>query len=160
MRRIVLAFAAALGLAAGAGPAPAAAQQSVAVVPVQGLQFGPLMPGIPTDVSPVDRERRASLELVGGGHVTVTLQLPDALVSTASARLPLLFPPGSARIVFAKSGRTIDFDPLAPVSFNLPPGQGGATLYLGGSARPAATQPPGTYTGSITARVVIANAGV
>jgi hypothetical protein len=54
---------------------PAAAQGrsgTVSALPVQGLRFGLLAGGAPVVVSPLDAPRRAVLELVGAGHVTLT----------------------------------------------------------------------------------------
>jgi hypothetical protein len=137
---------------------PAAAQRGLAltVLPRQGLQFGTLTAGTPTVVSPLDASRRATLELVGSGSVTVTFGLPAAMTA-GSQTLPLLFGPGDGRITFFKSGKVIEFDPGAPFTFHIPPGLGGAYLHLGGSARPGAMQPPGAYTATITVNVVVAS---
>lgn len=138
---------------------PAAAQRSstVSALPVQGLRFGLLAGGAPVVVSPLDAPRRAVLELVGAGHVTLTFELPAGLASRGGATLPLRFGPGDGRIVFARSSREIVFDPNEPVSFTLPPGLGTATVLLGGSAQPAAQQAPGEYTATITVFLVVAN---
>ncbi|MBW3570271.1 MAG: hypothetical protein KY467_04120 [Gemmatimonadetes bacterium] len=126
-------------------------------LPVQGLRFGLLSAGAPAVVSPLDAARRATLELAGSGHVTLTFELPTGLASRGGATLPLWFGPGDGRIVFARSSREIVFDPNEPVSFTLPPGLGSATVYLGGAAQPGAGQPPGEYTAAITVFLVVAN---
>lgn len=137
---------------------PGAAQgRGVQAIPVQGLRFGLLSAGTPSVVSSLDAERRAVLELAGGGHVTVTFELPAGLTSRGGATLPLRFGPGDGRIVFTRSSREIVFDPNQPVSFTLPPGLGSASVYLGGAAQPAAGQPPGEYTAAITVFLVVAN---
>ncbi len=139
-------------------PCPALAQGTVSVLPVQGLRFGTLSSGIPTVVSPLDGSRRASIELVGAGHVSVSFELPPGLTAgSGGPLLPLRFGAADGRVTFPKAGRTIVFDPAAPVSFNIPPGQGGATVWLGGSAEPGPRQPPGVYSASITVNVVVAN---
>ncbi|MFL5382398.1 MAG: hypothetical protein ACJ8GN_07815 [Longimicrobiaceae bacterium] len=141
-----------------AGPCPASAQGTVSVLPVQGLRFGVLSSGIPTVISPLDGSRRAVIELVGSGQVSVTFELPPALVDGPGARpLPLRFGPADGRVTFPGSGRVLVFDPSQPVSFAIPPGSGGATVYLGGSAEPGPRQPPGAYTAGITVTVVVAN---
>jgi hypothetical protein len=140
------------------GPCPALAQSTVSVLPVQGLRFGTLLPGAPSIVSPLDGQRRASLELVGTGHVTLVFELPAGLAAGGDARLPLRFGPGDGRITFPRSNRVIEFDPTVPVSFQIPPGTGGATVYLGGAAEPALRQPPGSYSGALTVQVLVANA--
>jgi len=139
---------------------PGAAQRGqggVQALPVQGLSFGRLSAGTPSVVSPLDAGRRATLELAGSGHVTLSFELPAGLASRGGATLPLRFAPGDGRIVFARSSREIVFDPNQPVSFTLPPGLGSASVYLGGSAQPAASQPPGVYTATITVFLVVAN---
>lgn len=146
-------------LALFTGPCPALAQGTVSVLPVQGLRFGTLSSGIPTVVSPLDGSRRASIELVGTGHVSVSFELPPGLTTAGSggALLPLRFGAADGRVTFARGGQTIVFDPSAPVSFTIPPGLGGATVWLGGSAEPGPRQPPGAYSASITVNVVVAN---
>lgn len=138
---------------------PAAAQRSgtVQALPVQGLRFGLLSAGTPSVVSPLDAGRRATLELAGSGHVTLTFELPAGLTSRGGTTLPLRFAPGDGRIVFTRSSREIVFDPNQPVSFTLPPGLGSASVYLGGSATPGAAQPPGEYSATITVHLVVAN---
>lgn len=147
-------------LALLAGPCPARAQGTVSVLPVQGLRFGTLSSGIPTTVSPLDGSHRASIELLGTGHVSVTFELPRGLTAGTArggALLPLRFGAADGRVTFPGSGQSLVFDPAAPVSFTIPPGSAGATVWLGGSAEPGARQPPGTYSASITVNVVVAN---
>lgn len=140
-----------------ASPGAAQGKGSVQAIPVQGLRFGLLSAGAPAVVSPLDAGRRATLELAGSGHVTITFELPAGLASRGGSTLPLRFGPGDGRIVFARSSREIVFDPGEPVSFTLPPGLGSATVYLGGAAQPGASQPPGEYTATITVFLVVAN---
>lgn len=152
------AWLAALGLAMLAEPCFAQARSTVSALPVQGLRFGVLAAGIPSVVNPADAARRASVELLGGGHVTLTFQLPPALRTPGGAALPLRFGPTDGRIVFPRSDRVIEFDPSLPVQFHIPPGMGAAQIFLGGTAEPGARQPPGSYDGVITVQVTVANA--
>lgn len=143
-------------LALLAAPCPAHAQGAVSVLPVQGLRFGMLSTGMPTTISPLDAGRRATVELVGSGHVTLLFELPQGLRAGAGGPLlPLRFGATDGRVTFPGSGTVLVFDPAAPVSFTLPPG--GATIWLGGSAEPASAQPPGAYDAAITVHVVVAN---
>jgi hypothetical protein len=136
---------------------PAAAQRfALTVLPVQELRFGTLTRGVGTVVSPLDAARRATVEVVGAGSVTVSFGLPAGMTA-GSRTLPLRFGPGDGRITFPKSGKVIEFDPGAPVSFHIPPGLGGAYLHLGGTAQPGAGQPPGAYTATITVHVTVAS---
>jgi hypothetical protein len=150
-------MAAALVALATQAPCPASAQSTVSVLPVQELRFGTLMPGARSVVSPLDGQRRATLELVGAGHVTLVFELPEGLTA-GDARLPLRFGPGDGRITFPRSNRVIEFDPTVPISFNIPPEFGGATVYVGGAAEPAPGQAPGSYGGAVTVQVLVANA--
>jgi hypothetical protein len=144
-------------LALLAAPCPAPAQGTVSVLPVQGLRFGMLSTGMPTVISPLDAGRRATVELVGAGHVTLLLELPQGLRAGGDGGplLPLRFGATDGRVTFPGSGTVLVFDPAAPVSFTLP--AGGATIWLGGSAEPASAQPPGAYDAAITVHVVVAN---
>lgn len=145
-------------LAVLAQPCSAQARSTVSALPVQGLRFGVLAAGTPSVVSPADATRRAAIDLVGAGQVTVTLRLPAALRTPAGAALPLVFGPTDGRIEFPRSGRVIEFDPAVPVSFAIPPGLGAAQIFLGGAAQPGMRQPPGSYDGVITVHVMVANA--
>ncbi len=149
-------FAALLVLAAG--PCFAQARSTVSALPVQGLRFGVLAAGIPAPVLPDDAARRASIELVGSGQVTLTFALPAGLSAPGGALLPLHFAPTDGRIVFPRSSRVIEFDPRVPISFGIGPEPGGAQVFLGGTAAPDAHQPPGSYSGTITVHVQVANA--
>jgi hypothetical protein len=140
------------------GPCPAQSRGTVSALPVQGLGFGVLAAGIPSPVGPEDAARRAVVELVGSGQVTLTFALPAGLTEPGGAVLPLRFGATDGRIVFPRSSRIIEFDPAAPVTFSIPPGIGGARVFLGGTAEPDARQPPGSYAGTITVHVQVANA--
>jgi hypothetical protein len=165
MRRITAPFrlhgrawlAAAL-LAMLAEPCFAQARSTVLALPVQGLRFGVLAAGMPSVVDPADAARRAAVELVGAGSITLTFQLPPALTAPGGAALPLRFGPTDGRIVFPRSDRVIEFDPSVPLQFTIPAELGAAQIFLGGTAEPGARQPPGSYDGVITVQVTVANA--
>lgn len=134
------------------------AQSSVAVLPVQGLSFGVLPGSASVVIDPLDSRRRAVVDVVGSGAVTVRFVLPTALVGDTNTPLPLSFGATDGRIAVAGSSQVIVFDPNLPVSFTIPSGSKGASIYLGGTARPLARQVPGAYSASINVRVVVANA--
>lgn len=139
-------------------PSPTAAQgTSVSLFPRQPLQFGTLLPGQAVVVPADDPIRHAEVEMVGSGQVTVTAELPEALVSPLGARLPLRFGPGDGRIVLHRGNRTTVFDPRQPVTVKLPQGVDGATLYLGGVAQSDPMQAAGSYAATI--RVMIVSTG-
>lgn len=157
-RRRGWAWLAAALLAMPVEPCFAQARSTVSALPVQGLRFGVLAAGMPAVVSPADASRRAGVELVGQGHVTVTFELPPALRTPTGSALPLRFGPTDGRITFPGSSRVIEFDPNVPVSFTIPATAGAAQIFLGGTAEPGSRQPPGSYDGRITVHVVVANA--
>lgn len=134
--------------------APLPAEGQVAVFPRQGLSFGTLRAGTPESVSPADASRRAELELAGSGDVTIEVEVPSVLLSASGRPLPLEFDGDDGIIQFYKSGNQRTFQPGQPTSVRIPPGLGGAYIFVGGTARPGPTQPPGTYTASITVRVM------
>lgn len=143
---------AALLVLAGAGDGGA----QVAVLPKQGLSFGVLTPGVATVVPATDAARRAELEIVGTGNFTILVNAPDALVSGAGHTLPVTYGPADGVIRWMKSTNEFLFQPGQTVTVRIPPGIGGAYVWLGGAIEPAPGQPPGEYRGSITVNVVIA----
>ena len=126
----------------------------VAVFPVQDLSFGTLRAGASEVVDPLDRVRRAEIELVGSGNVVITFGLPTEMVSTTGHRLPLQFARGDAELEIKNSGKDRSWDPNKSKNIKIKPKEGGARLYLGGLALPTATQPPGRYSATITVQVV------
>jgi hypothetical protein len=135
---------------------PGVAGAQVAVLPKQGLEFGLLSPGSATEVPATDAARRAELEIVGSGDFTVLVIAPDALVSTAGHTMPVTYRPGDGVIRWKKSNNEFPFQPGQTVTLRIPPGIGGAYVWLGGTVEPGPGQAPGQYSGSITVNVVIA----
>ncbi len=138
-------------------PCPAEAQGSGAAIPVQGLRFGTLTPGMVTQVVVTDNQGRAAIEVIGRGLVTVSFSLPPGLSSAGGGFLPLHFGPLDGRVLIGGSGRIYDFDPRSSFGFPLPGSQGQASIFLGGRAAPTPTQRPGSYDGEITVTVTIAS---
>jgi hypothetical protein len=136
-------------------PDPALAQGSGAAIPVQGLRFGTLIPGVPAAVSSVDGAGRAAIEVSGRGQITATFTLPAGLRTTGGELLPILFGATDGRIVNASNGNVEIFDPRAEHRFSIGGSQNRATIYLGGTALPAANQTAGEYEGEITLRVTV-----
>lgn len=135
-----------------AAASPAVAQ--VALFPRQGLSFGVLTAGIADRVDPTDAARRAELEIVGEGDYTVVVQVPAALQSPEGRTLPLRFEAGDGLIRWRKSNKETPFQPGQTVSIRIPKGLGGAYVWVGGTAQPAAGQPPGGYSASITVQII------
>lgn len=141
----------------GGAFAQAPASVGVDAVPVQGLSFGPLIPGVSEVIPVTDAGRRAEIVLNGHGMLDVTLVLPTAMVSPVGARLPLLFTARDGALMRNVSASLLPFDPLSTVRVRLDASQGPARLLLGGTARPSREQPAGSYTATIL--VVITNPG-
>lgn len=141
------------GLLALHPPGPAGGQGGVAVLQLQGLRFGALLPGVAAVIPAAETQRSATLELLGAGHVTLTLSLPAGLSAGDGRLVPLRFGPGDVQVTFPRSSRVLTFDPTRPFSFHIPPGLGGATVRIGATALPGARQPPGGYRADITVQV-------
>jgi hypothetical protein len=138
-------------------PGSASAQGPVAVIPIQGLRFGTLTPGLLSPVSVLDNQGRAGIEVTGRGQVSVSFGLPAGLRTKEGGLLPVFFGASDGRVLIAGNGTVHNFDPRSPYNFVLSGSQGQASVFLGGTASPAITQRPGTYEGEITVTVVISN---
>jgi hypothetical protein len=146
------------GLCGGGATAQApAAFSGLDAVPLQGLAFGSLLPGVPEVVTVTDAARRAEIVLNGSGLFDVTLVLPDAMVSSTGARMPLRFGAGDGALLRNVSAAPAAFDPLGTNRLRLDGTQGPARLLLGGTALPSREQTAGRYTTTIV--VVITNPG-
>jgi hypothetical protein len=132
--------------------APAEAQ--LTIFPRQGLSFGTLRAGIAESVEPTDSPRRAELEIVGTGNITIDVEVPAAMVSAQGATLALEFTSGDGLVRWQKGNTEHSFVPGQPLSLRIPPGIGGVWVWIGGTARPTPAQAPGIYTGSITVRLL------
>jgi hypothetical protein len=144
----------AAALALAGSPLPIDAQAAVSLMPVQGLRFGAIVPGLPSTISPLDGDRRAVWELVGSGSVTLLFHVPSTLGSHGDARLVLRFGPRDGLLTFPGSSRVMEFDPGLPLSLDIPPGSGGATIFLGGTVEPGNMQAPRTYQGAVTVQAL------
>jgi len=133
---------------------PAGAQ--VSLFPRQGLSFGTLSPGVPEWIAPTDAARRAEVELVGAGDYTILVDVPAALVSAAGGAMPLSFGVADGMIRWKKSNHEQSFQPGQSVEIRIPPGIGGAYVWIGGTAQPTTSQRPGNYAGAITVRIMAA----
>jgi hypothetical protein len=150
----------ALALAHAAGGGGAAAQSSsggsLQAISVQGLAFGPMIPGVPESIGVGDAARRAEIVLTGQGTADVSLILPEALASPSGARIPLRFGAGDAAVARG-SGPAVPVDPHAPIRVTLDPASGPTRILVGATALPAPDQVAGTY--SATVVLVVINPG-
>ncbi len=151
MFRHVAAVAVGAGLLAGAASSPAQAQ-GVTVAVQQALSFGRLTPGVAQPISAGDAVNRGAVTVQGLGQFTVQLQLPTTLAGPRGATLPVVF--GASDGVVETKNRSVPFDPRVGTTVKLTNGQPSATIGIGGTAQPAASQGAGSYTGSIVVMVV------
>jgi hypothetical protein len=135
--------------------APAASAQTV--FPVQGLAFGQLQPGVAATIQPTDAARRAEYSVTGSGTFVLTMALPPRLTSAAGHQIPMNYATNAGRVRWRTFGIQFTFNPNNPYTLWLPFFAGGGTVYVGGTASPAASQAPGVYTATMT--LMIANAG-
>jgi hypothetical protein len=123
-------------------------------VPVQGLLFGPMLPGIPEQIAVGDAARRAEILLTGSGVLDVSIQLPRAMTAPGGATIPLRFGPHDAAVLYSASSAPVPVNPLELIRVRLDPAAGPTRLLLGGTALPAANQQAGTYTTTLVLLVV------
>lgn len=137
-------------------PAPVLAQaggNQATVAPVQGLQFGPLIPGSPSHIGTGDVGQRGELQVEGSGQYQIRFILPEALVSPQGATIPLQFGSTDAVVIRGTAGSEFVFDPKVGTSLSLTENVREAQLFLGGTALPSETQQAGMYSANITVLV-------
>lgn len=138
-----------LGVSGGRAGAQAPAPTSVEVSAVQGLRFGPLLPGVPESISVTDAARRAEIILTGTGTVELAVLLPRAMTSPGGRQIPLRFGAADASILRNASTAPVPINPSGTMRLHLQ-GDGAPTrLLLGGTALPAPDQPAGEYTTTV-----------
>jgi hypothetical protein len=145
------------GGVSGGGAHAQAPAQAVEAVPVQGLSFGRLLPGVAETVSTVDAARRAEIILSGTGSFDVLMVLPDALQSANGARIPLRFGTRDGALMRNPSAPLLPFNPLEMGRVRIDDSAGPARLLLGGTALPAPDQAAGTYQATVV--VIVNNPG-
>ena len=79
------------------------------------------------------------------------------MTSGTGQRLPILFGPADGRYEWIRSGKVSRFDPTTPTQVQIPRGQQGIRIMIGGTARPQPDQPPGGYTAVLS--IVVSYAG-
>lgn len=136
-------------------PRPLLGQLSI--YPVQDLTFGQIPAGSPTSVLVTDASRRAELEISGRGTFTLNVILPTQMVSLQGDQFPITFSSSDGMIYLPRFRWSLPFDPTTPTSIWIPRWERGAQVYLGGTATPGSSQPPGLYAATITVQII--NAG-
>lgn len=142
-----------VGLLVGAGPVRG---QAIQVTGIQGVSFGGMVPGISKAVVRTDALNAARFDIKGGGSGrTVELQfsLPGALTGPGGASVPLSYTAGDAGFSAQQSiGSQTGFDPRVPFIATLS-ANGRGSVFLGCRASPAANQPSGAYSATLTLSV-------
>ncbi len=133
-------------------PSPLLGQFSV--YPVQDLAFGQIPAGTPSAIAPTDAARRAEVDVGGTGLYTLNVILPTEMVTMSGARFPISFDSSDGILRYRRLGWQLSFDPTTPTSVWIPWWESGASVYLGGTAEPAASQPPGQYRATITVQII------
>ena len=132
-----------------------AAQRNLGATGRQDLDFGMVIPGVPTIIDPVDRRSNGQFEVRGQrrAEVEVRLTLPAALRSTVGPVIPLQFGAGDAAFSRNRSIRNAQyFDPRTALVTRLG-FSGRLFVFLGGTALPPAQLAQGEYTAQITLTV-------
>lgn len=139
----------ALVLAALGAGALGAQGRPVNVQARRDLDFGTVIPGVPTSVSRLDPT--AGQFIVRGrrdAELLIELTLPTALIGTTGA-IPLSF--GAAdggHGPQANLAASQPFDPRLPLTVVLP-SNGTYYVWLGGTVQPLVQQVPGTYSAQV-----------
>ncbi|MEE9533573.1 MAG: hypothetical protein V3W06_04080 [Acidimicrobiia bacterium] len=136
--------------------------QNAALVPSgsQNLQFGLILPGLPTTVSYQDAVNAGQIQIRGEkrAEVRVVFTLPPALVAPSGATLNLQFGASDAGFSTKPSvGSSQSFDPQVPLITNLS-NSGRLYLFLGGIAVSIPQQEAGAYQATTT--ITVAYTGV
>jgi hypothetical protein len=143
-----------LALLLGAAP-PLSAQLTV-----QGdrnLNFGVVIQGVPTSVSPNDPVRSGELEFTAaiGKTIQIAFTLPNRLNGPAGATMPITFgATDGVAVGTAPTSVPVTFDPRTAHNFNLVT-SARVLVFLGGRVSPAVGQRTGSYSNTITMTITV-----
>jgi hypothetical protein len=107
-------------------------------------------------VRPTDASRTGRIDIAGAanGQAIVFFNLPASLAGPAGATLPVSFAAGDAGFAGDQAiGSQIAFDPRN-IYVGRIGNRGVSSIFLGGTATPAAGQRTGTYSAVVTLTVV------
>jgi len=138
-----------IGVALLAAPMALRAQT---VVGLQNLDFGAVIPGVPTIVAPTDAARAGQFRIGGVfiRNVTITFTLPTVMNGPLGATMPITF--GNT-----DGGYSTFFQANTPFNPNTPYNETvifAATIVLGGRVTPSPTQRGGSYSANIVMTVI------
>ena len=140
-----------------AGASLGAQGKPLTVSGVRPLVFGTILPGIPRSVLRTDAVNGGEFDIRGPklSNVQITFTLPGAMTGPAGATLPLSFGGSDAGFSAAQSiGSQVGFDPKQTFVGQLSK-NGRASVYIGGTAQPNASQRAGGYAATLTMTVTI-----
>lgn len=140
-----------------AGASLGAQGKPLTVTGVRALVFGTVLPGIPQTVFRTDAVNGGEFDIKGPkfANVQITFSLPGAMTGPGGASLPLSFGGSAAGFSSSQSiGSQVGFDPQQTFVGQLSK-NGRASVYIGGTAQPQASQRAGGYTATLTMSVTI-----
>ncbi len=120
------------------------------VTGTQVLDFGDVIPGVPSTLLP-DDANAGSFTVAGYSTLEVTLDFGTLPANLASGpnNLPISFGAGSAG--YGAAGVDSTFDPGSVATTNLV--SGGLLVFIGGTVSPTPTQAAGAYSGTVSLTV-------
>jgi len=122
------------------------------VTGIRPLAFGAVLPGFASTIAPTNPSNSGQLNLTGtkSSYVFFTLSLPTAMTGPGGASLPLSFGASSGGYSATQSTSSeTAFDPRTYQFVQLS-GTGRGSVFVGGTASPAANQVAGSYSATLT----------
>jgi hypothetical protein len=138
------------------GVALQAQGKPVTVTGIRGVTFGAVLPGVPRVVLRTDPANSGQFDIkVPKSPVLLSFVLPVSMTGPAGALMPLTFGASDGGYSQTQSiGSQVGFDPKQPYTA-IVPNNGRASVFLGGTANPAANQRAGAYTATIILNVTV-----
>lgn len=124
---------------------------------VRPLGFGTVLPSVPQTVLRTDPVNSGQFDLKGpnSANVELAFSLPAAMTGPGGATLPLSFGGSDAGYSPTQAiGSQVGFDPKQIFAGQLSK-TGRASVFLGATALPQASQRAGSYTASVTLSVTV-----
>ncbi len=120
----------------------------------QALDFATLLPSVPQTVLRTDRSRSGQFDVRGRRNALVMIQLtlPAALRGPGGATMPVAFGRDDGGFATRRNNPQVGFDPNAPYADRLS-NNGRGYVFIGGTALPSPTQPPGSYSAPLVLMV-------
>jgi hypothetical protein len=139
-------------------PAVLGAQgKPLTITGVRGVTFGAVFPGVPRVINRTDPANSGQFDIKGPNRNNVLLSfvLPLTMTGPAGAQMSLSF--GSSDAGYSQSqaiGSQVGFDPKQSFTATFS-NNGRGSVFIGGTANPAANQRAGSYTATITLTVTV-----